>query len=91
MLAGDLSTFTSEGKRPEAFPIYQHEALNPTFEPLLQALRQALSMVLEQNAVALPLQERRYGIHVAAITDRSLVGSANFVLAVRASWEHGAT
>jgi type VI secretion system protein ImpJ len=83
-LAGELATFTSDSKRPQAFPTYQHEFLNTTFEPLILALRQSLSMVLEQNAIQLPLQERRYGIHVAAISDRSLIGSASFVLAVTA-------
>ncbi|RLJ22050.1 type VI secretion system baseplate subunit TssK [bacterium endosymbiont of Escarpia laminata] len=39
-------------------------------------------MVLEQNAVAIPLQERKYGIRVATLADRSLIDSANFVLAV---------
>jgi type VI secretion system protein ImpJ len=83
-LAGELATFTNTTKRPNDFPIYQHEHLNATFEPLVLALRQSLSMVLEQTAIQLPLQERRYGIHVAAISDRSLIDSAVFVLAVRA-------
>jgi type VI secretion system protein ImpJ len=43
-----------------------------------------LSMVLEQNSVKLPLEERKYGIHVARIDDRSLVDSGLFVLAVTA-------
>jgi type VI secretion system protein ImpJ len=47
-------------------------------------LRQALSMVLEQNAIQLPLQDRKYGVRVSPITDRNLLTTANFVLAVNA-------
>src|SRR3546814_12079498 len=50
----------------------------------MAALRQSLSAVLEQTAVPVPLQERRYGIRVAAPGDRSLFTTAVFVLAVRA-------
>jgi len=83
-LAGEMATFTSASKRPASFPVYDQDDLQTTFEPLMRELRQSLSMVLEQNAIALPLQERKYGIHVSAITDRSLLSGAIFILAVRA-------
>lgn len=84
-LAGEMATFTSRSKRPVSFPAYNHDDLKNTFKPLMMELRQSLSMVLEQNAVPLPLQERKYGIHVSAITDRSLLSGSVFVLAVRAN------
>jgi type VI secretion system protein ImpJ len=40
--------------------------------------------VLEQSAVSLDLVERKYGIHVAPITDPSLTKTASFVIAVKA-------
>lgn len=83
-LAGELATFTSRGKRPAQFAVYDHDDLKATYAPLMQELRQSLSMVLEQNAIQLPLQERKYGIHVSPITDRSLLSNAVFILAVRA-------
>ena len=46
-------------------------------------LRRSLSMVLEQNAVPLPLEERKYGIRVSQIADRTLLEASSFVLAVR--------
>ena len=58
--------------------------LQQCFEPVFDALRESLSMVLEQTAVAIPLQERRYGIRVATISDRTLLEHASFVLAVSA-------
>lgn len=83
-LAGELATFTEAAKRPPAFPPYRHEDLQATFRPVMAALRQALSTVLEQTAVPIPLQERKYGIRVGPILDRSLVTDGVWVLAVKA-------
>lgn len=82
--AGELATFTGEGRRAPELPEYRHDALHESFTPLMQRIRQALSMVLEQNAVALDLQERGYGIRVSPIHDRRLLADAVFVLAARA-------
>ncbi|MES9895140.1 MAG: type VI secretion system baseplate subunit TssK [Candidatus Thiodiazotropha endolucinida] len=84
-LAGELATFTSSNKRPPGFATYQHQSLQETFTPLMRELRRSLSMVLEQKAVAIPLEERKYGIRVAVISDRSLLSDAIFVLAVNAN------
>ncbi len=83
-LAGELATFTRKEKRPSAFPVYRHEDLQTCFYPLVAEIRRALSMVLEQNAIPIPLEERKYGIRVGPITDRNLLDSATFVLAVSA-------
>ena len=83
-LAGELATFTETRKRPINFPPYKHDDLQGTFRPVIAALRQALSAVLEQNAVPIPLQERKFGIRVGPILDRSLVTDATWVLAVKA-------
>ena len=83
-IAGELATFTAATKRPPSFPAYRHEDLQRTFRPLMTELRQSLSAVLEQNAIPIPLQERRYGVRVAVVADRSLLTTASFVLAVKA-------
>ena len=83
-LAGELATFTETRKRPVVFPPYKHDDLQATFRPVMAALRQALSAVLEQTAVPIPLQERKFGIRVGPILDRSLVTEATWVLAVKA-------
>jgi type VI secretion system protein ImpJ len=83
-LAGELATFTEARKRPPAFPPYRHDDLHATFRPVMAALRQSLSAVMEQTAVPIPLQERRFGIRVGPIPDRSLVTDATWVLAVKA-------
>jgi type VI secretion system protein ImpJ len=83
-LAGELATFTEARKRPAAFPVYRHDDLQATFRPVMAALRQSLSAVLEQTAVPIPLQERRFGIRVGPIADRSLLSNATWVLAIKA-------
>ena len=83
-LAGELATFTEARKRPATFPPYKHDDLHGTYRPVMAALRQSLSAVLEQNAIPIPLQERKFGIRVGPIVDRSLVGNATWVLAVKA-------
>ncbi|MGF1525997.1 MAG: type VI secretion system baseplate subunit TssK [Candidatus Competibacterales bacterium] len=83
-LAGELATF-APGRRPRGdFGVYRHENLTATFAPLMAELRQLLSLEEQEAAVQLPLEQRRYGIRVAPITDRSLIGNAYFYLAVRA-------
>ncbi len=84
-MAGELATFTSARKRAPLFETYDHANLTATFRPVIKELRRSLSMVLEQSAIQLPLQERKFGIRVAQIPDRKLLLDANFVLAVHAA------
>ena len=83
-MAGEFATFTEATKRPNTYPAYRHEDLQRSFAPVVADLRRSLSAVLEQNAIAIPLQERRYGIRVGPITDRSILRSSSFVLTVQA-------
>jgi type VI secretion system protein ImpJ len=82
--AGELATFTATSKRPPKLPIYRHERLRESFEPVILALRESLSKVLVQSAISIPIEPRRFGISVAIVNDRSLYGSAVFILAARA-------
>lgn len=84
MSAGELATFTSSSKRRPVLARYRHERLRESFEPAIAALRAALSAVLEQSAIPIPLEAKKFGIHVAAVADRSLFTSAVFILAARA-------
>jgi type VI secretion system protein ImpJ len=83
-IAGDLSTLTSPARRPPRFVGYRHDALRPTFEPVILALRKALSVVLESNALSIPITQKKYGVSVALVADHSLFDNAMFVLAARA-------
>jgi type VI secretion system protein ImpJ len=83
-MAGELATFTSQSKRPPSLPEYRHDDLRATFTPVMAALRESLGTVMEQSAIQIPLKEPRYGIRAGLLSDRSLIGGASFVLAVRA-------
>ncbi len=83
-MAGELSTFATSSKRPPVFPPYLHDNLQATFVPVMNTLRQCMSMVQEQTATSLPLVEKKFGIRVAQIPDRTVLNNATFVLAVRA-------
>ena len=83
-LAGELATFTRNDRRTATYPVYRHTALAQTFAPVLLDLRRALSQVMDARAIAIPLEEREYGIRVAVLPDRELLRSATFILAVQA-------
>ncbi|KQV94661.1 MULTISPECIES: type VI secretion system baseplate subunit TssK [unclassified Roseateles] len=82
-LAGDLATFR-DSRRPAQYAEYVHDDLAATFRPVIDDLRQSLSMVMEQTAIPIELQDRAYGVRVALIPDVQLQRSATFVLAVSA-------
>lgn len=83
-MAGEFATFTEPTRRPGSYPAYRHEDLQRSFAPVAADLRRSLSAVLEQAAVQIPLQERRYGVRVGPIVDRAILRAASFVLIVQA-------
>ncbi|MEO6743330.1 MAG: type VI secretion system baseplate subunit TssK [Caldimonas sp.] len=82
-LAGDLATFRDK-RRPANLPAYLHDDPARCFRPLMDDLRQSLSMVMEQTAIPIELQDRKHGIRVSVIPDIDLQRNAQFVLAVNA-------
>ncbi len=83
-LAGELATFTAPDKRASAYPAYRHDDLQRSFAPVVADLRRSLSAVLETNAVSIPLQDRKFGVRVGALADRTLLRASQFVLTVSA-------
>jgi type VI secretion system protein ImpJ len=83
-IAGELATFTTSAKRPPVLPDYRHDRLRESFEPVMAALRAELSAVLEQAAIPIPIELRKFGVRVAMPPDRALYRTAVFILAARA-------
>ena len=83
-IAGDLATLTTSSRRLGKLPGYQHEDLRAGYDPLMAALRASLSVVLEQNAVAIALEKKRFNISVGIVNDKTLFETSAFVLAARA-------
>ena len=86
-MAGELSTFSCERKRPPELPVYLHDDLTTVMGSLMVVLNQFMSSVLEQTAVKLPIESTKFGIRVAPVADKALLERATFVLAVKASVE----
>jgi type VI secretion system protein ImpJ len=83
-MAGEFATFTDVRRRPNTYPAYRHDDLQRCFTPVMADIRRSLSAVLEQTAIRIPLQERRHGVRVGAILDRTLLAGSSFVLVVQA-------
>jgi type VI secretion system protein ImpJ len=84
-LVGQLSAFDVRRRRPPDLAPYRHDQLEMSLDPVLDALRQALAVLIERNVVSLSLQERGYGILTSTITDRSIFQGSRFILAALAS------
>jgi type VI secretion system protein ImpJ len=83
-MAGELATFTDSRRRPGRYPSYRHYDLQRSFAPVVSDIRRSLSAVLEQTAIQIPLQERRHGVRVGPIEDRTLLTGTSMVLVVKA-------
>ncbi|PMV20347.1 MULTISPECIES: type VI secretion system baseplate subunit TssK [unclassified Pseudomonas] len=81
---GELCTFSNDSKRAQFPAQYRHGDQGASFRGLMEGLRAALSLVLEQQAVELTLQPRQYGVLVCPVSDLKLLGTATFILAATA-------
>jgi type VI secretion system protein ImpJ len=79
-LTAQLATFSSGRRKPADLPVYRHDDIEASVAPLLERLREFLTVVIERNAVPLELQQRGYGIVTSIIADRSLFQDSRFVL-----------
>ncbi len=82
-LSGEISTFYAESKRAPQMPKYQHDNLAMTFGGTMSLLTQTLSVVVDQTAIALSLQQKNFGVYVAELSDKSVLEKSILVLAVR--------
>ena len=83
-LYGDLSTFNLD-KLNFNLPVYDHDQLGRCFKTLFILLKEALSIVLQQRAIMIPLELRDEATRVAITPDTSLLNTCTFVLAIHAS------
>ncbi|MCL2340780.1 MAG: type VI secretion system baseplate subunit TssK [Proteobacteria bacterium] len=86
-LVGELATFAERGKRPQPLAPYDHGLQYQSFAAIMEQARFALSMVLEQHAVLLPLQQRKNNVLLAPIHDKNLLATAHFILVAQADMD----
>ncbi len=84
LLAGELAIFMKKEKRLLQQFDYDHFDQTSSFENILNELKSMLTMVLEQNSISLPIEERKYGIYIAPIKDRELIKNSSFIFSVNA-------
>ena len=82
--AGEFATFTTESKRVPPLAPYRHDRLRESFEPVIRALQESLGKIIEQTAIPIPVEFKRFGFKVAQVADRTLFDSAVFILGARA-------
>lgn len=81
-LCGEIATFTNNKRHTSIVPIYQHRKLEQTFTPIFDELRKALTMVLEQNATAIKLEQNTSGLWTGLLNDKEILKNHHFILAV---------
>jgi len=84
-LCGEFSAFTQPGRIVPKFEVYDHRDLTQTFKFLSEEVRRCLSYIGDPTATELPLSERRFGINVAEINDKTLLETSQIIVAVTAS------
>ncbi|MCL1629171.1 type VI secretion system baseplate subunit TssK [Roseibaca sp. V10] len=81
-LSGELWTFDPSRLCPE-YPAYDHDALEPSFSPVLRDIQRLLSRDISR-AVRLDLQQPVMNSYIATVPDRALFRDAAFVIEVSA-------
>jgi type VI secretion system protein ImpJ len=84
MLAGELASFARRNRRAISYQPYQHRDLEASFGPVIEEIRLALTAVLDQTSIAIPLADKGRGAFLGEVRDVQLLRSASFVLAVNA-------
>ena len=80
-LVGQLGTFSAEVD-PAALPRFSHLDLQDTFEPLFALLGTRLGALAAAQYLAVPLEQRPGGVHLARQLDERFLRGAQFFLTV---------
>ncbi|MBB3226948.1 type VI secretion system protein ImpJ [Luteibacter sp. Sphag1AF] len=83
-LRGELAVF-ERGRGMPSLPPYRHDGLASCFAPLMGELGRAIAVAVADNVIALPIEERTFGLYHAPVADASLYANARFVLGVSSS------
>ncbi|PHM45504.1 hypothetical protein Xmau_01156 [Xenorhabdus mauleonii] len=82
--ATELATFSQDRVPEDNLPVYDHDNLTQCFNQLMLQLRQGLSIILEEQAIQLPLTGYSHGLNVATLPDANMIHTFSFILAVHA-------
>ncbi|PHM60147.1 hypothetical protein Xish_03292 [Xenorhabdus ishibashii] len=82
--ATELATFSQRRVPEKNLPLYDHDNLTQCFNQLMFQLRQGLSIILEEQAIQLPLTEYSHGLNIATLPDANMIHTFSFILAIHA-------
>jgi type VI secretion system protein ImpJ len=82
LLAGELATFATQERRAHTYPNYDHDHLEPTFQPLIADIQEFLSANWSRRAIRLEIIQRSQNAFISTIRDRALFRNASFILEV---------
>jgi type VI secretion system protein ImpJ len=81
---GELATLCRASRRPLEFTKYNHGDLTSCLSKILETTKLTLSVMSDQRAIPLALNDQNYGIRTAAIPDSKIIDTTTFILAVKA-------
>lgn len=84
-VAGELSTFMKNNRRPISFPVYNHSDLTHCFNVLFDDIDSSFKVVLEQIATQIELSKPKNNIRAARLSHKALLENGVLILAVAAN------
>ncbi len=87
--AMELSAFRPPYAADMEIPQYDHQLAAEGFSRLMALLRQGLSLMLEENALPLPLVKRMPGLSIATLPERAMIAGFDFILRINTEGENG--
>lgn len=83
-MAGEISTLLRKERRAPLLPVYNHEDLRATFDPVIDLLQVLLSGGIESTSEQLQLDERGPGQYLHVVRNKALLRQSYLYLAVHA-------
>lgn len=81
-MEAELSTYTTDRRRPDSREAYHHHHLESSFLELIKNLKKLLQRLSDQTALALPLTLQDQGIWTASIPHSAFLTGHTFILCV---------
>lgn len=84
-VAGELSTFMKNNRRPISYPIYNHDNLSECFDVVIADIDTSFKVVLEQIATQIELSKPKNNIRAARLSHKALLDNGILILSVSAN------
>lgn len=82
-LTAEVSTYTTDTRKPDPIKDYNHNAMDESFNGLSQTVRRHLDVVLEQHAKRIDLTRHQHGVWTTESITSDQLESCNIILCVK--------